>query len=141
MPTRAMLLVVILFASLKHIHALQLVLAAYMGVLGLGFAYNFVDKLTNEPRLRAALESSVLTPEERIEKVDALNRIQHGNFGGVVWWQWPRLLHSCMLLTCAVLTFADWEYAYVFACLDIAIGIVSGAIYYGFCSAGEVDSD
>lgn len=127
-PMRLALASAMVIASLHQVWELQVVLAVYMGSWGVGFLFNFLVAL-QEPRLEAKRQRA--TDPNEIASLDRrLLRIRYGNFGGRVWWQWPRLVHGILLLCYSVGTFVRMRDAHVFAIADVAFGVLAGFYYY-----------
>ena len=69
------------------------------------------------------------------------HEVIHGNFGGVVWWQWHRLVHGTALSVYCILTFANVRYAYIFGIIDVAYGLLAGIIYYRLSNVCTIQVD
>ena len=128
-PMRIVLATVMTIAALRDIRSLQLVLAAYMGSWGVAFLANFVAKWWNEAAVRSAL-STAIDPQERARLQIQLETTMYGNFGGVVWWQWPRLVHGALLVAYSAGTIFRWGPSYLFAIADVAFGVAAGFYHY-----------
>jgi hypothetical protein len=129
-PMRIVLATTMTIAALQDVRALQLVLGVFMGSWGVAFFANFVKKCCNEARVARALAQTT-DPAERARLERQRRTTMHGNFGGVVWWQFPRLVHGALLVAYAVTTlFLQWREAYVFAIADVAFGVVAGLWHY-----------
>lgn len=127
---RAMLLLGIITAAQNNLRTLQLGYVVFMGAWGIGFLRAFIEKLF-EPAIERKLRSSCSCPHQLYWQ-DKLDGVRYGNFGGIVWWQWPRLFHGIFLTIYAVGTLFYWEPAYYFAVADFATGFLSGVVYYLF---------
>ena len=103
LPLRATLATIAFLAP----RTISLVLALYLGGWGVGLLYRFAHHCVHYRD----------TPE-------------YGNFGGVVWWQWPRLVHACLLLAYAIGTLFAWPLARWCAVADVAFGAAAGAVYF-----------
>tara|TARA_A100001015_G_scaffold298605_1_gene381573 strand:- start:211 stop:672 length:462 start_codon:yes stop_codon:yes gene_type:complete len=130
LPLRALLLLGIIVAARENIRILQLGFVMFMGGWGIGFLRAFVEKLF-EPSIERKFISSC-SCSDKIYWKERLDSVRYGNFGGIVWWQWPRLFHGVFLTIYAIGTLFYWEYAYFFAIADFAVGFLSGIIYYIF---------
>ena len=130
-PVRAVLAASMTAASVADVRWLQLLFAAFMGWWAASFVANFVRKQVQEPQLVAQLAAPA-DDAERARAEAALYDVRHGGFGGVVWWQWPRLAHAACLGTYAILVVARHPYAYVPALVDVALAIAFGAAHFAY---------
>ena len=55
---------------------------------------------------------------------------QRGNFGGEVWWQNSRLVHSVLLSSYAISTLLSYKLSYIFSIIDVSWAIFVGVIHY-----------
>ena len=121
-PVRILLLIGFIFASrsdtaLRYIFA-GVALFVSLGFLQKSFVYNFSERLyqaTGWERWNALYLSS-----------------RTGGFGGTVWWNIPRLVHACLLLTYAICSLCMFRYAWIFPILDISVAILAGILHYAF---------
>lgn len=132
-PLRVVLALAMVIASVEEVRLLQLLLATYMGSWGVGFLIFFAQKQYNDTTIQYRLERAS-DPDLRAELYTQIDKTKYGNFGGVVWWQWPRLVHGTLLVAYAASTFAAWRYAYVFGLADVTFGVAAGVFYYGGCT-------
>lgn len=92
-------------AATKHYRGIEVLFAVYLGSWGCGMLGKFIDH-------------------------EVSTDVMYGNFGGVVWWQLPRLLHSIMLISFACATLIRYSKAYMFILADLVVAITSGLVYY-----------
>ena len=111
LPMRYFFLACILIASYQS-RGVQCLFAFYLGGWGLGMLGNFITSEFAEYNSTAWLRTS------------------YGNFGGVVWWQWPRLLHGLLLITFSITAFFRYKWSYLFAFADVLVALFSAIIYY-----------
>lgn len=124
-PLRALIAAAITVASIMHIYELNIVFSIYAIYVGVGlllkFCFNCMHQLTRLPqRVDHALTQFFVLSNEK------------GNFGGPVWWQIPRIVHATLLLCYAGFALANYEFAYIFAIVDVAIAVCFWFVY--FCS-------
>ena len=127
-PTRALLAFAAYAASFSS-RGLQLSLSFYLAAWGVGFMYFFVRKEVVERKVDRLL-SVETDATEREKLVQRRETVRYGNFGGVVWWQGGRVVHSCLLLLYAGLTLLGERFAYLFLIADLTYGAFAGALYY-----------
>ena len=129
-PMRIVLATTMTIAALQDVRALQIVFGVFMGSWGIAFLANFATKCRNDAQVARAL-GRVSGLRERAQLERQRLTTMHGNFGGVVWWQFPRLVHGALLVAYAVATLLlQWPEAYVFAIADVAFGVAAGLWYY-----------
>ena len=119
---------VITTAGIKRHSIIEAILVVYMMQWGIGMYWNFLKK-RREDYLYHVLENTV--ENEEIEELQMmLTETAYGNFGGPVWWQWLRLVHSSCILLYVNLTVYRWKYAFLFSWIDTITAIVAGLVYY-----------
>jgi hypothetical protein len=105
-PMRVFLFACTFVACKSNIRVIESILSIYLLSWGIGMFGNFASHFQ-------------------------IDGIEYGNFGGVVWWQWQRLLHGICLISYAISSLLfRWKFAYVFTLIDICIAVISGAVYY-----------
>lgn len=128
-PMRIVLATTMTIAVLYDIRILQLVFALYMGSWGVAFIRNFVAKRRNDTAVHRTL-STTIDPQERARLQRQMDSTMYGNFGGVVWWQWLRLVHGTLLMAYSASTLLGWRFSYYFAVADVAFGVAAGLHHY-----------
>ena len=124
-PLRAIIAAAITVASIMHIYEINIVFSIYAIYVGAGllmkFVFNCLHQLTRLPARvdNALIQFFVLSNEK-------------GNFGGPVWWQLPRIVHAILLLCYAGFALSKYEFAYIFALVDVGIAVCFWFVY--FCS-------
>ena len=127
LPNRIAIASAMVIADIQRIKILQIILALYMGNWAIGF-FVYFSRTHFSYKLQERIQNA--QGQERIELKNQLHEATHGNFGGVVWWQWHRLVHGILLFCYSLLTLLDLPYAYVFAIADVAYGFIAGLFYY-----------
>jgi hypothetical protein len=128
LPARAVFAASASIAELRAVPVLQTLLALYMASWGAGLFVNFV-RGASAPALRARL-GGTRDGAEQLRLQDELYLLEHGAFGGRVWWQRHRLVHASLLLAYAVLTLARVPCAFGFAVVDVLYAAGVGALHY-----------
>ena len=127
LPARAVFAATATIAELRGVRLLELLMATYLGGWGLFMLRNFVRAAS----ARVLRERAVRASEpERTHLAAEIYQIDHGNFGGRVWWQEHRLVHGTLLIVYAALTYASLPHAYAFALADVAYAFAVGVLYY-----------
>ena len=116
-------------AALEEVRSLQLILALYMGLWGGSFVVNFSIKQYNDTVIKHQAYQTKSNSDRKMF-FDKIESTKYGNFGGIIWWQWLRLVHGLFLLLYSITTFANWYYAFTFAIADVSTGLISGIYYY-----------
>lgn len=105
-PMRVFLFACTYVACKYKIRVIESILSIYLLSWGIGMFGNFVSHFQ-------------------------INGIEYGNFGGIVWWQWQRLVHGICLISYAISSLLlKWKFSYVFTLIDICVAVISGAVYY-----------
>ena len=127
LPARGVFALTATAAEVYDVRFLALAMATYLGLWGVFMLRNFVRGRT-APSLRERSAQAKGAEKAALEK--QLYEIEHGNFGGRVWWQPHRAVHGTLLVVYAALTYASVPYAFVAALIDVGYAIVVGVLYY-----------
>ena len=126
-PVRLIFASVAVIADAYDVRVLEYIMAAYLGGWALGMLRLYVVTLRSD-KYRDRL--STARGAERTALKSRLYEIDHGNFGGRVWWQPHRLVHGSLLMCYAILTFASVPYASTLAVADVAYAVLAGIVHY-----------
>jgi len=127
-PFRIFFTVLTVAANIYNAREMQILLAVYTLYVSAGLFQKFVKKLT-EPKLIQIMDE---TENEKLKSYIAgiIEENKFGNFGGPVWWQNSRLIHSTSLFLYSILTFCSFEYSYIFTIIDVLWAISVGIIHF-----------
>lgn len=127
-PFRIFFTILTVAANIYNAREMQILLAIYTLYVSGGLFQKFVKKLI-EPKL---IQSMDKTENEKLKSYIAgiIEENKFGNFGGPVWWQNSRLVHSTSLLLYSILTFFSFEYSYIFTIIDVSWAICVGIIHF-----------
>ena len=125
LPLRIVLASAITIYGIENIRILQIILATYMATWAIGYFVYFTRTFYAMKEINSSSND-----QKKTELKIKYDEVIHGNFGGIVWWQWHRLVHGSLLLIYSILTFVNIEYAFVFGIADVVYGFFSGLFYY-----------
>ena len=122
LPLRTTLSTVGTVSAYFEFDPVSAIVALYLGAWGVGFWIYF---------LRASAR----------RRMD-VQWVEHGNFGGVVWWQAHRPVHGTLLLAYFVVTYYSivtgtrvYPIIHLILSIDILYALIAGSVYYKhFCS-------
>jgi len=129
-PIRSIIAAAITISSLKGIYELSIVFSIFAVYTGIGLLVKFCASAFSQIR---RLPHSVDNP---LIQFFILSN-DTGNFGGPVWWQFPRLVHAILLLCYAAFALGRFKFAYIFSIVDVGMAIVFWMIY--FCASLHVE--
>lgn len=124
-PLRCFLLAIIILAHVYRCREVELATTVYTTYAALGLFKNFVTYVFRT-QISNLLKSWY--GEESAAKFS--ESVQYGNFGGPVWWNTSRFVHSFSLMTYSVLTWCDVDYAYIAAIVDVAWAVSVGVVHF-----------
>lgn len=120
-PLRAFVVSLAIVARINAYEGVELLVAVYASYVAIGLLRKFLEK---------ALEPCLVSRYPSI-----VERNRYGNFGGVVWWQYHRLVHVALLTTYALLVFRNnAQIAYYFLIADLVYACAAGASHYVRCT-------
>lgn len=130
-PVRLTLAFMMIIAQAYDLRPLQILLIVFTGTAGLRFFMNFLAKLLLEPIIQRQIKMLTARKDQKLQLEKQLYLLQHGGFGGEIWWQRQRLVHGTLFLLYSLTTLVEFEHSYYFGVVDVAYATLSGFLHYG----------